>query len=104
MPVGLYIIPEDDARYLNYENVYIVGEYEIKDGKIIIGNTVFDYDEKRLIKIDPEDFRDISNMKMKEIKDFFKKYGFDVDIGYVKRHRKGNNTKLITIVGGKVRV
>ena len=103
MPVGLYIIPEDDARYLNYEEAYIIGEYEIKDGKIIIGRVIFDYDKKRLVKVDPNDFKDVSSMKMGEIKNLFKKYGFDVDIGYVTRDSKGNRTKLISILGGKVR-
>lgn len=103
MPVGLYRIPKDDAEKLGYEEAYIMGEYDVKNGKIIIGRSVYDYDEKALVAVDPKDFVDVSGRPMKEARELFSKYGAEVDIVFAIRTRKGSKVDLVALVGGKVK-
>jgi hypothetical protein len=102
MPIGIYKIPQEDAEILGYYEAYIMGEYEIKDDKIIIAKAVYPYVKENLIEVDPADFEDISKKPMKKGIELFKKYGVDVDFVLVTSARKGNQKKVLSLLGGKV--
>jgi len=104
MPIGLYKIPDKDAKELGYSEAYIMGEYEIKGDKIIIGRAAYIYDLEKgnLVDVDPNDFKDLSGEPLKKAIELFKKYGAEVDIVFAVRTRKGSKTNLIALIGGKV--
>lgn len=98
----MYKLSKNKAQSYGYSEMYVIGRYEIdEDGFINVGEIIDVYDENRVVKVDPADFRTISRQGLEEGKKLFKKYGADVDIVTVFRATKKDEEYLYAIVGGK---